>query len=381
MVTNLVPGCVTANSAVAMPPRRTKSQSISSDTPSTPRSPPPPSLTSSTSAQPPSSPAAATYRAITASVRGSSFQIPDGLRFPVVVLSSFVLSSLIFSVVAEVTAGDLAAISKHTESWGEIVGLLGWKAGQIAVCWFGGLDAYDTVALTLLTSTPNGLLLSLFYSIRPTTILLTTVANIISITAPFVLMRGLSPVHAPHLAAKGSVRNRSIIADPWTTTATSLLATAIFAVLLELSFATFLPVHLITHFTGVRDLTVTHRGAAGLPSLLAALVPAGYAARDFLFVSSTGAPPAADVYVFEPATSGFRQHVYHNAWGWYSPRQKELIRRSTVLAVMMVGETMVQTWGTIKGVDFWGAVCYAAIWGVGVAVVGAVFDWVGEPSG
>jgi hypothetical protein len=230
-------------------------------------------------------------------------------------------------------------------------------------------------------STPHSLLLSLFYSIRPTTILFTITANIISVTAPFMLMRRVSPTHAPQSAPKGTLRNRSILTDPWTTVATSLLATAIFAVLLELSFATFLPVHLITHFTGVRDLRVTHLGAAGLPALLVALVPAGYAAREFLFVSSTGAPPSPGEYTFDAATSDLRQHVYHNAWGWYSSRQKELIKRTTLLAVMVVGETIIQTWGTVNGVEVWGATWYAAIWVMGVAVVGAVFDWVGGPSG
>ena len=230
-------------------------------------------------------------------------------------------------------------------------------------------------------STAHNLLLSLFYSIRPTTILFTTIAYILSVTAPFMLLRQVSPTHAPHSAPKGTVRNRSILTDPWTTLATSLLATTIFSVLLELSFATFLPIHLITHFTGVRDLTAAHLGAAGLPSLLVALLPAGYAAREFLFVSSTGVPASPVKYTFDPATSGLRQHAYHNAWGWYSSRQKELISRTVLLAVMVVGETIIQSWGTIKGVEFAGAGLYAAIWAVGVAVMGAAFDWVGGPSG
>lgn len=236
-------------------------------------------------------------------------------------------------------------------------------------------------------STPHGLLLSLFYSIRPTTILFTTLANIISTTAPVVLMRrAFSSASTP----TGAGPNRSIVNDLWTTIATTLLASAIFAVLLELSFATFLPVHLITHFSGVRDLSVTHLGAAGLPSLLAALIPAGYAARDFIFVSATSTTAASTStpsttrgehdYTFDPATAGLGQHLYHNVWGWYSPRQKELIRRTTLLAVMVVGETIIHTWGTIKGVEFSGAVWYAAIWATGVATVGAVFDWVGEPG-
>lgn len=124
-----------------MPPRRAKSQSVSSDTPATPRSPVPkfplPVKTPSRRS-PPSSPVAATHDAVGVPVRQS--QLLPGLRFPLVVILSFTLSSVLFSIVAEVTAGDLAAISKHTESWVEISGLLGWKVVQLAVCWFGGFD-------------------------------------------------------------------------------------------------------------------------------------------------------------------------------------------------------------------------------------------------
>ncbi len=67
-------------------------------------------------------------------------QLFSGLRFPLVIILSFVLSSVLFSIIAEVTAGDLAGISKHTESWVEITGLLGWKVVQLAISWFGGFD-------------------------------------------------------------------------------------------------------------------------------------------------------------------------------------------------------------------------------------------------
>lgn len=45
-----------------------------------------------------------------------------------------------YSFIAVVTPGDLAAISKHSESWAEVAGLLAWKALELAVYWFGGLD-------------------------------------------------------------------------------------------------------------------------------------------------------------------------------------------------------------------------------------------------
>lgn len=240
--------------------------------------------------------------------------------------------------------------------------------------------AYDTFALTLLVSTPHTVLLSNFFAIRPSTLILTVLAFTASSTIPFVLLRPISPSHHPSTAAKGTLRNRPIITDPWTTIATSILGAAIFAVFLEFSFATFLPTWLITHFDHVRDLSSAHLGAAGLPALLVSLIPAGYAAHEFLFVTST-AVTQAPVYVFEPATASFMEHVYHNAWGWYSNRQKDLIGRTLLLAALVGGETIIQTWGTIEGVELAGAAGYAALWGAAVCVVGAVYDWVGGPSG
>ena len=210
--------------------------------------------------------------------------------------------------------------------------------------------------------------------------MLTALAFITSNTVPFLLLRPISPPHHPSTAAKGTLRNRPILTDPWTTISTSLLATAIFAVLLELAFATYLPTWLITHFDYVRDLSAAHLGAAGLPTLLLSLLPAGYAAHEFLFVSSTGVRQSPE-YVFEPETAGFWEHVFHNAWGWYSNRQKDLIGRTLLLAALVQGETIIQTWGTIKGAELVGAAGYATLWGAAVCVVGAVFDWVGGPSG
>ena len=113
---------------------------------------------------------------------------------------------------------------------------------------------------------------------------------------------------------------------------------------------------------------------------MVSLLPAGYAAMQFIFIASTAAPPTP-AYVFDTTESGFVEHVYHNAWGWYTNRQKALISRTSLLAAMALTESVIQTWGTIEGVELYGAMGYAGIWVVGVAVVGAVFDWVGGPSG
>jgi hypothetical protein len=180
-----------------------------------------------------------------------------------------------------------------------------------------------------------------------------------------MVFRPLSPTHTPSTAPRRLVRNRSIITDPYTTIACSLLAAAIFATLLEFSFATFLPVWLINHFDHIRDLRAAHLGASGLPLLLVTLLPAGYAAMQFIFAPSTAAPPTK-AYVFDTTESGFIEHVYHNAWGWYSNRERALISRTVLLAGMIFAESVIQTWGTIAGVELFGAVGYAGIWTAGV---------------
>jgi hypothetical protein len=67
-------------------------------------------------------------------------QIPVTLQFPLVVVLSFSLSTLLYSLIAEIGTGELASISKHSESWLDAAGLLAWKAVLLAVCWFGGFD-------------------------------------------------------------------------------------------------------------------------------------------------------------------------------------------------------------------------------------------------
>ena len=106
---------------------------------------------------------------------------------------------------------------------------------------------------------------------------------------------------------------------------------------------------------------------------------------EFLFAPSTaatlsGSTAPAVTPPFDSVTSGIGAHVYWNLWGWYSVRQKELIWRAAVLGALMVAETIIQCFAVMEGVSLVGACGYAGIWGGGVAVLGAVLDWVGGPS-
>lgn len=243
-------------------------------------------------------------------------------------------------------------------------------------------SAFDVASLSLLISTPPNLLLGLFYQISVQTLTLYTLANLVAAAIPFVLLRPLSPPHHPQSAPRNLIRNKSILTDPYTTFSTSLLATAIFAVLFELSLAVYLPSFLITHFEHLRTLEFAHTGARGLLTLLIALLPAGVSCTTFLFLPSAGVvKPYLQAQAFNPVTSTFMQHVYHNTWGWYSARQRELIKRTTVAGLMMAAETIGVAWGTLPGVELEGAVGYAGVFIAGLVLVGMVFEWVGGPSG
>jgi hypothetical protein len=54
-------------------------------------------------------------------------KIPPLLRFPLVIVLSLTLSSLLYSFTSDYTAAELARVSKSLDSWGQVAALLGWR--------------------------------------------------------------------------------------------------------------------------------------------------------------------------------------------------------------------------------------------------------------
>jgi hypothetical protein len=54
-------------------------------------------------------------------------KLPTFLRFPLLVLLSLTLSSLLYSFVAEYMEGDLASVSRRLDMWWEVGALVGWR--------------------------------------------------------------------------------------------------------------------------------------------------------------------------------------------------------------------------------------------------------------
>jgi len=253
--------------------------------------------------------------------------------------------------------------------------------------------AVDVASLNALLETPKFILLHYFYLISSFELVTKGTISILAKALPFYILR---PLNAPHVTPSHSkaavkLRNRTIINDPITTIATSATATLVYAVTLQLAFSFFLPSFLITHFSPLPSLEWAYTVAATFPTLLIWLAPAGVASTQFLFRPSEGAAFSSNAATgpnsialthnhFDPSTASFIQHIYHNVWGWYTSRQKELIGRTIVLGAFLLTETIVHLCGEIQGVEFLGAAGYASVWLTGTIILGIVLDWVGRPS-
>ncbi|KAK2757206.1 hypothetical protein FQN54_004720 [Arachnomyces sp. PD_36] len=309
--------------------------------------------------------------------------IPFPLRLLLGVLTSLGLSSLLYSLSTEVTAGDLALISKRLDTWWGVGGLVTWRAVELSAGWFLGYDGRDVASIILLSHLPTFNLLSTFYAIRPTTVLASFAITLFSTTFPFVFLHRTNPVHQPRTAAQGTISNRAILTDKPTTIYTILAATSIYSVFLYVSFATWLPVHLVSYFDGIRDLRTAHSGPAGLPLLLLNLLPAGYAARDFLFVSSTGTSQPLEPKPSSKDGQGelLFTSLYRKTWGQLPVKTRTLISRTLVLSSMVMLNTIVQVAGTIEGAELYGAVGWGGIWSLATLVIGLTFHWIEDVEG
>ena len=80
---------------------------------------------------------------IPAASPAATSKLPPRVRFPLLLVLSLTISSLLYSLVSPFTSGDLATVSRSRDNWWEIAGLLGWKATELAVGWYGGFDSMD----------------------------------------------------------------------------------------------------------------------------------------------------------------------------------------------------------------------------------------------
>ena len=239
------------------------------------------------------------------------------------------------------------------------------------------LIGVDLASLTLLSHMPPLYLLTTFYGIRPTTMMSSLLIDIVTTYVPFRLLRTMSAIHDVE-APKGAVSNRNILNDLPIRFYTSVLAAGIYGVVVFASFWTWLPVYLVIHFDGLRDISAAH--SAALPFLILSFLPIGYAAREFLFTPATGAKrDLGDIKAsaFNPETATLGETVIYNVWG-FSKRTRTLIQRTATLILVTSMNTWIQTYVVIEGAEGYGAAGWAGVWAAAAALTGLTYWWVGN---
>ena len=182
-------------------------------------------------------------------------------------------------------------------------------------------------------------------------------------------------------APKGAVSNRSIINDWEVALYNSLLAAGVYGLVVYGSFKTWLPVHLVTNFNGLRDISAAHE--ANLSILMASFIPVGIAAKSFLFTTATGAARNLEdikATAFNPETATLMETIWYNLWG-YSKRTRIMIKRTATLATVCFLNTWLQVAATIEGVEVFGAIGWASVWATAAILTGMSFWWVGHVDG
>ncbi|EPE36762.1 hypothetical protein GLAREA_08925 [Glarea lozoyensis ATCC 20868] len=305
-------------------------------------------------------------------------KLPTPLRFPLLVVLSLSLSSFLYSLAAPVIEGDLASVSRRLEGWGEVLGLAGWKAGELGLGWWGGFDGYDLAALSLLGKGPSLYLLGTFYNIRAATVVTSLLIDALATYIPFRLLRPLSRAHAASTAPDSTiVPNKDIVTDSSIQILTTLLASSIYSLTLFSAYATYLPVYFVTYFNKIYSIEAAH--SATLVSLFPITLLLGVAAKSFIFTPAAAAAPSlleARDTVFNPATATLTETFWYNVWS-FSPRTRTVIQRTATLALVSGVNTFVQTYVTIEGVEAVGALAYAGVWAVAAVVTGASLGAVG----
>ena len=69
-----------------------------------------------------------------------SSELPTFLQFPLLLILNWSLSALLYTVVSEFSAGDLAVVSRSINEWWEILSLASFKLIPLAAGWWGHLD-------------------------------------------------------------------------------------------------------------------------------------------------------------------------------------------------------------------------------------------------
>lgn len=309
-------------------------------------------------------------------------RLPAAIRFPLVCVLSFTLSTLLHSLTSNFSGFQLATASKDlTDSWH--IGLfLGWKIVELGIGWIAGYDYEDLAALTLLTNQPYYYLLYSFWSIQFVPVVISLAIDVVVITIPFALLRPLKR----HYNARTT--NQLLAMDWQILVLTALLGSTIYAVTFSLLHWANIGIFLITHFEDIPSLDAAHQSS--IAALLQLFAITGVAAMFFLFRPAVSAAntSATDTKAllkkakkFSPATASLGETFAYNLGygenGW-SHRAEVLAKRTLVLSACTLLNTFVRVFGTVQGTDIAGSLGYGGLWAGTTVLVAIAYGLIGN---
>ncbi|ORY01170.1 hypothetical protein BCR34DRAFT_575038 [Clohesyomyces aquaticus] len=301
-------------------------------------------------------------------------RLPSSLRFPIVVVLSFSIRSMLLSTAANFLGEELGNISRREDDPYRVGGFLAYKVLVLWAGWHLNYDFLDISSLTIVANAPFAYLLTNYYQISPLTISANVLADLISVALPTFLLRRRSAVHD----SKAPLPNRFLLNSFQVQTSTALMTVGTYvAVIWAALQAQQLNEFLVSHFE-IPTLELAHKETPF--TLIAKLLPVGLAAKGFLLNPSIGAQPASGtatpIAPFDPAVASLPETIEHNFWS-FSKRTKTLIGQTAVLSAFILANT-VQRVMTVRGTDVSGAAGYAGIWVVATVVTAGWSAWVAD---
>ena len=234
--------------------------------------------------------------------------------------------------------------------------------------------------MTFLSGLPYHWFLTSFYQIRPSTAIGCLAIDTAAAWLPFYSLKVSSSIHSLK-TPRGVAANRSVINDWGVQAATSLLAAGIYGVVVFASYSSWLPIYLVTHFDGIKDISSLHN--RNFPYLAGLFIPVGIAAKIFLFTPATAAKSDRhdkEIAKFNAETASLGDTVWYNIWG-FSHRTRALIKRTATLVALAGVHTFLQTYVTLIGAEPLGALGWSSVWAVAATLTGLSFWWVGDVEG
>lgn len=238
--------------------------------------------------------------------------------------------------------------------------------------------------MACLSNLPYYFLLHTFYSIDLSACILALSIDIAAIAIPFALLRPLIHAHEPSNAP-----NQQVAQDSRIYTLMALFGSFLYAVVIYGSLYTWLPLHLVLHFDGVRTMEKAHD--ASVPFLAIMLIPIGCATAQFLFTPMIGArsnPGLTDPKLkpemlldFDPENASFGKTLAYNLGlgkEGFTRRAEVLAKRTGVLVACSLTNTFVRVWMTVDGTEPVGALGWAGVWGLAAALTSLAYSWVGN---